>query len=373
MRGTVVRHEARRRWAAVLAVVAVLCALPLAVRAWPLRAPGVDPVTLRARIAASAAQPFHGYAQSSGTMGLPELPRLSEVTALLTGTTQLRAWYAGPDRWRVDVLGPGSERGLYRQPGGEYRWDFGDNQLTSIIGSPPVRLPRAADLLPPDLARRLLATATTESVAPLPARRVAGVAAAGLRIVPADRRTTVGRVDIWAAPDSGLPLQVEVTGRGAARPVLVSRFLEVTMSGPAPEVLTPPALRAGVGFSETSTPDLVSALDRYGSLPLPAALAGQTRRAAVAGFSGVGLYGAGLAQIAVLAVPGRFGYDAFRAAARYGRKITYPQGETAVISASLLSVAVVRSTALDQVYLVAGLVDPVVLQDAGAELAGFRP
>ena len=42
--------------------------------------------------------------------------------------------------------------------------------------------------------------------------------AAGLRMTPADPASTVGRVDIWADPSSGLPLMVEVFGRGSGRP-----------------------------------------------------------------------------------------------------------------------------------------------------------
>jgi hypothetical protein len=355
----------------VAAVLLVLCALPIVVGAWPVRATA-DPAGLRDRVL--AAPPAHaGYAQATGLLGLPPIPRLSEVTALLTGTTQLRTWYAAADRWRTDVVLPGGERGIYRQPGGEYVWDFGDNRLTRIEGSGPVRLPRAADLLPPELTRRLVAAAAGDPVSALPARRIAGIAAAGVRITPADPRTTVAHLDVWADPGSGLALQVEVTGKGAARPVLVSRFLEVELTAPDPAVLVPPAVRAGMGYAETSTPDVLSALDRLGPVPLPATLGGQPRRAAVRGSSAIGLYGTGLAQYVVLAVPGRFGRGAFEAAQRYGRKVSYPDGEAAVLATSLVSVLAVRGTASGQIHLVAGLIDPAVLPDVGRELAGFRP
>src|SRR4051812_31528134 len=199
-RGTVVRRQTRLRWAAVAVAVVVLGALPIVIGRWPVRAAEVDPHRLRERISASTGQPFQGYAQSSGSLGLPPIPRLTEVTALLSGTTQLRAWYAGRDRWRVDVVAPGSERGLYRQPGAEYSWDYGDTLPPRIAGSLPVRLPRAAALPPPDLARRFLSAAAADPVTALPDRRVAGVAAVGLRIVPADPHTSVRSVDVWAAP-----------------------------------------------------------------------------------------------------------------------------------------------------------------------------
>jgi hypothetical protein len=372
-RGTVVRRQTRLRWAAVAVAVVVLGALPIVIGRWPVRAAEVDPHRLRERISASTGQPFQGYAQSSGSLGLPPIPRLTEVTALLSGTTQLRAWYAGRDRWRVDVVAPGSERGLYRQPGAEYSWDYGDNLLTRVDGSLPVRLPRAADLLPPDLARRFLSAAAADPVTALPDRRVAGVAAAGLRIVPADPHTSVRSVDVWAAPHTGLPLQVEITARGSSRPVLVSRFLEIDERPPSPDVLTPPAVRADMGYTETSTPDVVSAANRLGTGPLPDRLAGQPRRDAVAGVSAAAVYGAGLARFVVLAVPGSVGRQAYREAKRYGRRVAYPSGDAALLTTPLLSVLAIGCGPAHTTYLVAGFVDENLLRQAGAELAEFRP
>jgi hypothetical protein len=371
-RQTAVQRQARRRWITVLTSVAVLCALPVAVRAGPARAAAVDIEGLRARIGASATQPFHGYAQSNGLLGLPALPRLAQVTALFSGTTQLRAWYADPDRWRVDVIGPGTERGLYRTPAAEWGWDYGDNQLTRVEGVPPARLPRAADLLPPDLARRLVAASAGEPAVPLPARRVAGIAAAGLRIVPADPRTTVGQIDIWAVPDTGLPVQVQVTGRGGARPVLTTRFLELDQGAPAGETLTPPQARPGMGYTTTAAPDLISAADRLAQGPLPDRLAGQPRRVAVAGVSAVGLYGVGLAQFVVAPLPGRLGRGAYQAAVRWGRQLTYPTGRAALLSTPLLSMVVVQAGDTGQTYVIVGMVQADVLQSAGSELAGQR-
>src|SRR6185312_15818580 len=97
---TVVRRQATSRWLAVAVVVAVLCAVPGIVAAWPVPATRVDPGVLRARIRASANQPYQGYALSSAALGLPALPRLSDVTSLFDGSTQLRAWYSSATRWR---------------------------------------------------------------------------------------------------------------------------------------------------------------------------------------------------------------------------------------------------------------------------------
>ncbi len=357
----------------MLTVAVLLCALPVAVRAWPVGTPKISAEALRARIQASAGQPFQGYALSTGSMALPELPRLGQVTAMFSGTTRMRAWYAGRQRWRVDVVDVGSERGIYQAPDGQYTWDYVANQLIRVIGDEPVRLPRAADLLPPDLARRLLATAEGDRVTGLAGRRVAGIAAAGLRITATEPHTTVRSIDIWADPATGLPLQAEITGRGTARPILVTRFLEVSLTTPGPDVLTPPAPRAGIGFTVSRIPDIVSTLNRWDLDPLPDQMAGQSRRHWPAGIAAVGVYGHGLAQFVALPLPGRVGYEAYSGAAQWGTRLTLPGGEAALISTSLLSVLVVRPVGRRDVYLLAGLVDSTVLQQAGADLTEAEP
>ncbi|HEY0534498.1 MAG TPA: hypothetical protein VGD29_23170 [Actinoplanes sp.] len=365
---TVVTGPGLRRWGVVLGLIVVLAAIPIAVGRWPVRAAGIDVGTLRARVAASGGQAFQGYAQSTGLLPLPALPNLSQVTALVSGTTEMRTWYAAPDRWRVDVLGDGTEHDLYQTPEAQFTWDFGDNQLTRIVGDQPVRLPRAADLTPPELARRVLSIATADRVEPLPARRIAGVDAAGLRLVPAGPDTTVAHVDIWADPAHGLPLQAEVTAKGGTRPVFVTRFLEIHFSAPAAAVLTPPAPRPGIGYTVTEAPDIISAINRRRPAFLPAGLAGLPRRDSVAGLSAVAVYGTGLASIVVIGLPGRFGGQAFQQIQTYGQEVTVPgDAEASLITTGLLSVLAVRVG--NRVYLVAGLVGAPLMQRVAGSLA----
>jgi hypothetical protein len=365
---TVVRMQAWRRWGLVLAVVVLLCSVPIVLRLWPARATGVGVAALRDRIAASAGQPYQGFVQSNGLLGLPSLPDLEQVSALVSGTTQMRVWYAARDRWRVDVIDGGAESDLYQTPGAQYAWDYGENQLARIVGAQPVRLPRAADMTPPDLARRLLAVATGDRIGPLAGKRVAGIAAAGLRLVPATAGTTISHVDIWAERDTGLPLQVEITARGGERPVFVTRFLEVHRSVPGAAVLTPPARHPGMGYTVTDTPDVLSVLNRwtFGRM-LPDRLAGYPRRDLLAGASAVGVYGVGLARFVVLAVPGRFGSEAYDEVGAVGQRLTLPNGTGVLLPTGLLSVLVVRA---GRTYLVAGLVDAAVLKRAAIDLSG---
>jgi hypothetical protein len=366
---TVVTGPGLRRWGLVLGLIVVLAAIPIGISRWPVRAAGIDVGTLRARVAASVGQAFQGYAQSSGLLPLPSLPGLSHVTALVSGVTEMRTWYAAADRWRVDVLGEGTEHDVYRTSDAEFTWDFGDNQLTRVVGDQPVRLPRAADLTPPELARRVLSIASTDRVVPLPAKRVAGVDAAGLRLVPASPDTTVAHVDIWADAAHGLPLQAEVTAKGGTRPVFVTRFLEIHFGAPAASVLTPPAPRPGIGYTVTEAPDIISAINRRGRpVLLPAGLAGLPRRDSVAGLSAVAVYGTGLASVVVVGLPGRFGGQAFQQIQTYGQEVTVPgDSEASLITTGLLSLLAVRMD--NRVFLVAGLVGPALMQRVAGSLA----
>jgi hypothetical protein len=381
---TVVRGEARRRWLVVATVGVALAALPAVVQAVPVHAPADDVARLAARVRASAAQPYEGYAESLGTAGLPALPQLTEVSDLLNGDTRLRVWYASANRWRVDVIDVGAERGTYQTPTGQVVWDYGRNQLTEITGNPPVRLPRGADLTPPDLARRLLAAAGDQvTLSALPPQRVAGIDAAGLRATPTSPLTTVGHIDMWADPVTALPLRVAVTGRAARDPVLVTRFLQVSRHAPDPAVLVPPAERSTMSVTATDPSDLLDTLNSMDTGALPDRLAGQDRAdldsfaalpvgAATSQRSsaGIGSYGAGLARFLVLPVPRRTGFTAMRRAARGGgTSLTFPNGEGVLISTPLLSVLAMDSHSTHQTYLLAGLVDPALLRQAGAELS----
>ncbi|MGQ0838178.1 hypothetical protein [Actinokineospora sp.] len=351
-------------------MAAVALATPTVLAALPTAGAPVDAADLRDRMLASAGQPHQGFAEVRGTLALPELPRIEDVTALLTGTTRVRTWYGSPDRWRFDVVSTAGERDVYRTPDGEYVWDYGANLLTQVLGEAPVRLPRAGDFLPPDLARRVLSTAGDDAVSPLAGRRVAGREAVGLRLIPADPASTIGRVDLWADADTGLPVHVEVTARGADTPVLVSRFVELSTTAPDAGVLTP-VFAPGAGFTVVAAPDIADALGVLGGDPPPARLAGRALREADAGgVRGVGVYGTDLSAFIALPVPREVGASASDAAGKAGAtSVELPGGRAMSLSIAPLSVVIARSDVARRWYLLAGLVAPQVLLDAAAELS----
>ncbi|WP_306210350.1 LolA-like protein [Actinoplanes sp. RD1] len=360
--GTVVSSQARRRWLVVLVVVALLAAVPVLLALRPAAAGEIEIGALRARIAASGGHPFHGYAQSSGLLPVPDLPGLSDVTSLVSGVTEMRTWYASPERWRVDVLDGAAETDLYQADGAQVMWESAAGQLTRIEGPQPVRLPRGADLTPPALGARLLALAAGDTFSPLAAKRVAGVDAAGLRIAPGTAGTTVARVDLWADPDTGLPLQVEITARGGSRPVFVTRFLEVHLSAPDNGVLTPPEPGPGVGSVVTDTSDLLAAANRLGRGGLPERLGGFARQATP--LAAAGVYGTGFARFVVARLPGGAGRRAYEQVRTFGTAVG---DDAAVLPTGLLTVGAVRGGR--GTYLIAGLAEPAVIQQVVRELS----
>ncbi|GLZ41612.1 hypothetical protein [Actinokineospora sp. NBRC 105648] len=353
----------------LVAALAVVLGTPAIVTAVTAPAGTVDASALRERVARSDRQAHQGVAVIRGSLPLPVLPKLEDVSALVTGVTTVRSWYDSPERWRFDVLSTVGERDTYRTADGEFVWDYGADQVTQLVGTPPVRVPRAGDLLPPDLARGLLATAAGDAVSGLGARAVAGRRAEGLRLVPADPDTTIGRVDVWVDAASGVPVLVEVTPRGAERPVLVSAFEEFAPDRPGDDVLTPDVGRDS-GFSTVEAPDLAGALGALGDDDVPASLAGRSlRQTDGAGVRGVGVYGTGLSSFVALPVPREVGLAAADAGGKAGaRDETVPNGRVVSLAVAPLSVVVVRAQRVRRWYLLVGMVDTVVLRAAATEL-----
>ncbi len=362
-------HRLSRRWLLVAAGATALAGVGVVPAVLPADAAGkATPEQLRDRVLGSAAQPWTGYALSSGRIGLPELPQLEGVTALFTGTTRIRAFVAGPDRWRVDELTPAGERDTYRRGGTEAVWDFGANQLTVVEGDTPVRLPRAADLLPPDLARRLVGLSRDDPVSALPARRVADRSAAGFRVSPTDPATTVDRLDVWADPVTGLALRVEVAGRtDPGVPVLVTELRDVTLGPPAGSVLTP-RVPPGAGVVHSSAADVSGALRVLDAPAPPSRLADRDRVQAAEELPGVGLYGSGLAVFALVPLSGRIAGQALDGATGAGATpVAVPAGRAVALGTPLVSV-VVRAGGRRGSLLV-GTVVPAVLAQAAAQLS----
>ena len=342
--------------------VAALLLLPSVVAALPASTSAVSAEELLRRVRASDGVGWSGYGESTGTLVLPDVRELSDLPSLLGSTTRARAWWRDPRSWRVDALTLVGETDTVRDSGGTWTWQSEDRRAVRVLGEPDVRLPTAADLLAPTLGRRLAGTPDVV-VRRLPARRVAGRSADGVRLVP--RRasgTTVTAISMWVEPGTGLPLEVEVRTRGGTEPSLHTVLLDLELRRPPPERTSfVPPLEASA--TVVDAPDLAALSDRYAPYGLPDELAGLARQEVGEGsYGGVGVYGQGLAAVAVVPLP----RDVARRAVR--RIDPDGDGRTAVVETPLLS-AVVARAGPRRAYLLAGAVP---LERLTAVLAQLR-
>jgi hypothetical protein len=377
---SVVRRDAYRRWIAVGTGIAALCALPSVLGALPVSAAAVTPSALEARILASASHPYQGYVSTDGELDVPQLPQLGVVSSLLSGVTTIRTWYAGPDQWRTDVVGLTGEQDMYQTSSGTVSWDFETGHITEVVGNPTVRLPRPQDVVPAQLGLRLLHTAgPADRISALPPQEIAGIAADGLEIRPSSADSTIGKVDIWADPATGVPLQVAVYARGAARAALSTRFQDVKLTSPAASDVTfTPA--PGLPVSVATSSDVTALLDNRAFIPLPTSLGGLPAAQSLSGYgAAVSGYGSGFTTFALLYLGDRLGDSAMSAATAGGAApVTFGNagvgapGTGRLIRTPLLSVLVVRSQRFDQVFLLAGFTTPDVLVKAAGDLLTYE-
>jgi hypothetical protein len=377
----VVRGATAGRWAAAVSGTVAIGLLPSAFAALPADGSSRTPRQLVAEARASAGVAHEGYVETTGDLGLPDLPRLGQVASLLGGTSHARVWWQSPTAWRVARVTPTGESDSYDSFGSLHTWDFESRRATTIITASPVRLPRIDDLLPPQAARRIVAGLTRDDrLAALPATRIAGRSADGVRIIPAATNSTVGRVDIYLDSATGLPLSVQLYPRGSTHVALSSRFLDVGFGPTARSVLTahvPP----GVPTSTVVLPDIATAVDVFAPFALPTVLAGYSRSRNLITVGGMATYGEGLARFVVLPLTPELGRSAFNAATDGGGLPLVVTGGSAVqIGTPLLNAVIARGNRervpLDnrgRSYLIAGTVDADTLTAAVTALFANPP
>jgi outer membrane lipoprotein-sorting protein len=319
------------------------------------------------RVRESAATPFQGLAESSGTLNVPGASTFSDEADLLGGTNRLRVWYAGPRRYRVDTLSVGGERDLYRDGDVTWAWDSDRRTAVRSTGVTGFPLPAASDVTPPELGRRLLADVDPARARAGTTRRIAGRPASGIVVEPRDPRSLVGRVSVWVDDASGLPLRVEVERIGAARPAFRAGFLDLTFAPPgAAELSFTPSRDPTADVSD----DPGQADMRRAPYRLPSRLAGLARRGDASPY--VTTYGDGFALLSVASV-------SLETARGLRSRIDTPQrpplsgafGNASVVSSPLLTGLVLATP--DRGWLLAGTVPQGVLTAAASELVLHPP
>jgi outer membrane lipoprotein-sorting protein len=370
---------AGRRWWVVGVGVLLLVAAPVLVRALPASDSDVSAHTLWQRIQSSRDVSFSGYAETVGHVALPSSGALSGLSRLLGDTSRVRVWWRDPTVWRTATLRPTGETDLVHAGDRTVRWVY-ESKNATVYPDVPVRLPTTADMLPPELARRVLSGARPSELSRIPARRVAGHDALGLRLRPEDPQAAIGRVDVYADRASGSPLQAEVFARGGRTAVLTSRFLDFAVGRPSPSTMVfHPPEDARVRFD--SVVDLAAAADQFAARVPPASLAGlPPRREARPGSDpcclnftrgSVGVYGRG--PTVLLAIPlWRRTADPVRHDLA-GRPGVQTLDEGLLLGADPLHVLLANPEHNDNSWLLAGTVTRQALLDAADQLSAHPP
>jgi hypothetical protein len=355
------------RWGVVALTVAVLAALPWAVGHRPVSSASTSAASVLRLINTSSAQPYSGYAEADGGLGLPVSGQFDSVSELLGGHTELRVWFRGATDSRVDTITAFGESDVHTDADGTWTWNYERSRATRMpANDPEVRLPDTADVLPPELGRRLFSQARSSEVQRLPVARIAGIDAVGLRLHPAQAITSVDHVDVWADPVSGLPLRVEVFGLRATTPAMSTSFLDFSRSRPSAQVVGFVAPdRARVGRSRGF--DIASATNEFSQVDVPATLAGLSRVQRDIG--SIGVYGRGVTQLVAAplwdGLANQLG-DQLRAAGatEKGNQQSFTVGP---VSALLLNSSTGRS------WLFTGTVTPATLVKAAAQISASQP
>jgi len=360
---------ARHRWGLVAALVAVLVAIPVVISVLPTADTDISAEELLSGIQDSGDVSYSGYAQSIGGVVLPINEQLPELVELFADRTTTRVWWRDAEDWRVDTIGLTGETGVHRRGASTWTWEYEANRATRAP-VPQLRTPRPDDLLPSERGRRLLSEAEPDEVIRIPAERIAGIDAPGLRLSPREPQSNVDRVDIWADPETGLPLRVSVYGEGATLPAVTTSFLDIDFERPSANTTNfspPPGARVQVDEVD----DIVAAVDRFGDLVPPARLAGLDRREQAEGLGSVGDYGRGVTVLVALPLWPEFAEPLRRQLAEApGVDLDNPLGTTVTVG----PFSVLLTDGGDGLsFLLTGTVDPDTLEVAARDLRERPP
>lgn len=355
------------RWLVVLLTAVALVVTPLAVRARTTTPSDVGAPELVQRIRTSSAASWSGQVESSGTLAVPNEQSFANLAQLLGESNELRVWWRGPADWRIDRIRSTGETDLYRQGQAVIRWVF-ESDTATVTPVSTVRLPDVSDLLPPTLGRALLQGARADELARLPTRRVAGVEAPGVRLTPGDPASTVGRVDVWADPETGLPLRVELSGLGEDRPTLTTALTELDRrTPPASATVFRPSADSTIAFEESV--DVAAAANAFAAVDLPSTLAGLPSRSGEDP-GAVGVYGRGATTLIALPLRGQVARPLRERLRSSGKAQETSVGTLAPVGPVGLLVTDRRERGS---FLLAGTVTGETLQRAAAQLLAAQP
>jgi hypothetical protein len=351
------------RWLVVGVIALGVVAPSLLLRSWPASESDASATSLAQRVVRSTGTAWSGEVRTQGTLDVPlDSSTFGGVARLLGEQNNLRVWWRDSDTWRVDRLRTSGESDIARNGGLSVKWSYEDARARFATYS-PIRLPDDNDVVPSALAARLLAGAQRDELSRLPARRVAGASAAGVRLVPADTSSTIARVDVWVDESSGLPLRVEVYGDRDVHPVLTTEVTSFEIGDPS-DAQVGFRLSRAVHSVRGETLDDVAAANAFAPFLLPARVIGLERRTAAPDLGAVGVYGRGPTALLAMPLRGRTAEALHQQLARSNSARTTDR--TVALEIGPLSVLLVQSE--DANFLLTGTVTPASLRQAAVDL-----
>lgn len=351
-----------RRWAVVALGVALLISAPVVVAAWPTPDSDIGAAELLQEVRAAEDHPWSGYVETRGALELPVADDFDDVGALFSEQTRLRAWWRSSSSWRVDRLETAGETDLVHHGGFTTEWSY-ESARARVSRDPGIRLPRTADLVPPVLAARVLRGVDAGDVSRVPARRVAGIDAPGLRVRPAAPQASIDHVDLWADPDTGVVLRIDVHGDASGAADFTTELEDYSAANPSADVTTfTPTDGADVSFDDVL--DIADAANQYAPLRPPSRIGGLAMSSASDG--AVGVYGSGITQLIAIPLRDREA-DPLRDQLRAAPAVRRVDAGTLVASGPLG--VLLTGDSGDGGWLITGTVTADTLVDAAADLA----
>jgi outer membrane lipoprotein-sorting protein len=243
------------RWLPAIVVPAAIAAgaiaIPLAAGAADL--PVKSPSDVLRLVASSDTKAFSGTVQQTSDLGLPSIPKMgggssstdssiASTLSLLMGDHTAKVYVDGPTKVRVQLLDQLAERDVIRNGSDVWLYQSSDQSVThatvpahekSGATPAPTATPGAMATTPQALAEKFLAAVDPSTKVTLGANtKVANRDAYDLVLTPRTDATLVGSVAIAVDGQTGLPLQVQVTARGASSPSFQAGFSDFTPGAP---------------------------------------------------------------------------------------------------------------------------------------------
>jgi outer membrane lipoprotein-sorting protein len=243
-------------------IIAASAAASAAVPSLPAKTPAqlLTDIALASR---APARPLTATVQQTSNLGLPELSGLAQngaaTSSLLSGTQSVNIWYGGPQQFRIAVPVQAGESDLRRDGSAVWLWDSKTQTATQVTlparitgvprhrsGAGPARgTSQRAQLpdTPQAAASQLLAAIGPSTVVGVQSNvYVAGRPAYQLSLAPKRSQSLVSRVLLAVDASSGMPLRLEVFGRGSAGLAYSIGYTKLAFGTPAASnfTFTPP-------------------------------------------------------------------------------------------------------------------------------------